>query len=131
MDVSVRFCETDSSGYVNATSYFIYLEEARAKFFDTNGYGANNRESTLNFIIATTKCDFFRQADFHQQIKITTSVAKVGNKSFQIIQEMTCESGFQIAVGETVIVCFDFKEQATFQIPDSLRMVLEKNLQAS
>jgi acyl-CoA thioester hydrolase len=32
--VRVRFCETDMAGHVNNTSYFIYLEEARGKFFE-------------------------------------------------------------------------------------------------
>lgn len=73
----------------------------------------------LNYIIAITKCDSFRQYKFNQRIRITTSIAKAGN-SFQIIKEMKIlVSGLKIAVSETVIVCFEFKEQETFEIPHS------------
>lgn len=35
--VNVRFSETDAFGPINNTSYFIYLEEARMKFFEALG----------------------------------------------------------------------------------------------
>ena len=34
LEVNVRFSETDALGHINNTSYFIYLEEARMKFFE-------------------------------------------------------------------------------------------------
>ncbi|WLR49166.1 acyl-CoA thioesterase [Halobacillus litoralis] len=52
----VRFCETDMAGHINNTSYFIYLEEARGKFFQEVLPAHVN--SVGRFIIASTTCDF-------------------------------------------------------------------------
>ena len=38
IQISVRFGETDALGHINNTSYFIYLEEARIRFFESIGY---------------------------------------------------------------------------------------------
>jgi acyl-CoA thioester hydrolase len=128
-DVRVRLCETDASGFVNSTNYFIYMEEARGRFFDDIGCGADNREAPLSFIIASAKCDFFGQASFNQQIRISTHVAKIGTKSFHIFHEMMlADSGIKIAKGEAVIVCFNFEEQRTMLIPASLQSMLENHI---
>lgn len=50
IEVYVRFSETDSSGHVNNTSYFLYLEEARAKFFFEIGWDKDKPFSESNFV---------------------------------------------------------------------------------
>lgn len=44
LKVNVRFSETDALGHINNTSYFIYLEEARMKFFEALGLATNVEE---------------------------------------------------------------------------------------
>ncbi len=48
LEVNVRFSETDALGHVNNTSYFVYLEEARLKFFEALGLATND----FNFLLA-------------------------------------------------------------------------------
>ena len=127
IDVYVRFCETDAAGHVNNTSYFIYLEEARTKFFEAIGFGKNNRRLYLDFIIASTQCDFLAQSYAGQTLTVSTMVSKAGTKSFTINHEIkSAETGVVVAVGSAVIVCFNFQTQETMSIPDELRSVLEK-----
>ncbi len=68
IEVYVRYCETDAGGHVSNTSYFLYLEEARTKFFETIGFGLGKRQD-MNFIVAQTGCDFIAQA-YAAQISI-------------------------------------------------------------
>lgn len=118
--VTVRFCETDALGHINNTSYFIYLEEARIKFFESLGYSMNTDE--WNFIVASTKCDFVNQGYFNQILTIKTYVTKIGTKSFEINHDIGCsQTGQLIAKGNAVIVFFDFKEQKSKHIPELLR----------
>ncbi|WP_052158983.1 thioesterase family protein, partial [Halobacillus sp. BBL2006] len=97
--VRVRFCETDMAGHVNNTSYFIYLEEARGKFFED--VIPNHSNSFGRFIIASTKCDFVSQAYFGQSLIISSWVSTIGNKSFRFGHSIRAEeTGEVIAEAE-------------------------------
>ncbi|PLT34562.1 thioesterase family protein [Bacillus sp. V5-8f] len=119
-EVTARFCETDALGHINNTSYFIYLEEARIKFFESLGYKMDADD--WNFILASIKCDFVNQGYFNQVLTIRTTVTRVGTKSFEINHDVVCsQTGELIAKGNAVMVFFDFKEQKSKAIPDLLR----------
>ncbi|WP_347549963.1 thioesterase family protein [Pseudalkalibacillus hwajinpoensis] len=125
MTVRVRFCETDALGHVNNTSYFIYLEEARVRFFDYLG----DRSGTDDwpFILVSTKCDFLKQVYFKQTLRIETSVKHIGSKSFTLLHLiMDIKSGEVVAKGEASVVYFDFQKQQSEVIPDDLRKKLEE-----
>ncbi|MBO8173416.1 MAG: acyl-CoA thioesterase [Bacillaceae bacterium] len=131
INVSVRYCETDAGGHVNNTSYFIYLEEARTKFFQTLGYGMGNTYPSVGFILASTKCDFLDQAYFNQNLLITTDVAAVGMKSFKLVHQIREEQSRKpIAQAEAVIVCFNYETQQSRPIPEELKAELESRLAA-
>ncbi len=126
-NVRVRYCETDMAGHVNNTSYFIYLEEARGKFFEEripkplNSFG--------RFILASTKCDYVNQAYYGQSLKISTWVSRIGNKSFSFGHSITAEdTGDLIAEADAVIVNFNYEEQKSEPISLELREVLESHL---
>ncbi|WP_230129353.1 thioesterase family protein [Bacillus sp. CECT 9360] len=130
IEVTVRFCETDALGHINNTSYFIYLEEARIKFFESLGYSMDKNE--WNFIMASTKCDFVNQGYFNQILTVSTYVTKIGTKSFEIYHEIICsQTGQLIAKGNAIIVFFDFKDQRSKPIPDLLREGLKSYLMDS
>ncbi|MEN1967501.1 thioesterase family protein [Lentibacillus sp. N15] len=126
IEVYVRFCETDAAGHVNNVSYFLYLEEARTKFFQALGMHSNDGSSSLNFILASTTCDYVAQAYAGQQLKVSSSIDKIGTKSFRIHHVITNADTQQvIAKGSATTVCFNYVEQKTVVIPDVLRKSLE------
>lgn len=125
--VNVRFGETDALGHINNTSYFIYLEEARVKYFETLGYSMDVKK--WNFILASTKCDFLSQGYFNQILTVKTWVSRIGSKSFQLDHEIVCSQRSDlIARGHAVVVYFDFDKQESAVIPDLLREGLRENL---
>lgn len=127
IDIYVRFCETDAGGHVSNTSYFLYFEEARTKFFETIGFGPNKR--SIHFIVAQTECDFLVQAYAAQILTVTTKVSRIGTKSYTMAHEITDEkTGELIATGGAVIVCYNFATQESVEIPGKLRAILEEEL---
>ncbi|MGY0694463.1 acyl-CoA thioesterase [Virgibacillus sp. FSP13] len=129
VDVYVRFSETDAAGHVNNTSHFLYLEEARTKFFKVVGIGEEPTHSYLNFILASTTCDYVAQAFAGQTLKIATYVAEIGTKSFRLDQVITnADSDAVVAEASATLVCFNYVEQKTEPIPLSLRENLETNM---
>jgi acyl-CoA thioester hydrolase len=129
-NLTVRFGETDLLGHVNNASYFSYLEHARTEFFKLLSSAEDNRNDKWNYILATIKCDFRAQAYFDQELVLATKVSRIGNKSFTLIQPIyDKKTETLIAHGESVIVYFDFDEQRSKPIPESLRKKLEEYLE--
>ncbi|MGM0839502.1 MAG: acyl-CoA thioesterase [Bacillota bacterium] len=125
--VTSRFCETDALGHINNTTYFVYLEEARIKFFQSLGFEMDVKD--WRFILASTKCDFVAQGYFNQELKITTYLSKIGSKSFQLEHDILCANTHQlIAKGNAVIVYFDFLDQQSKMIPELLKVQLNTHL---
>lgn len=128
LTITTRFCETDALGHINNTSYFIYLEEARIKFFQKLGYGMSLQD--WNFILASTKCDFLSQGYFNQKLVISSYITKIGSKSFQLEHDISCEkTNVIIAKANAVIVYFNLNEQRSEMIPDIFRSQLENYLE--
>ena len=99
IEVYVRFCETDAMGHVNNTSYFLYFEEARTRFFREL---ASRHSRSFHSMLVSITCDYINQAFAHQTLRVSTRVKKIGTKSFRLIQLLTdAEKGKIIAKAET------------------------------
>ena len=128
VDIYVRYCETDAGGHVSNTSYFLYFEEARTKFFGTIGFGLKDKKN-FNFIVAHLSWNFIAQSYASQILSVTTSVSNIGTKSYTLVHEIKdANTGALIANGSAVIVCYNFQEQHSIEIPTDLRTTLEKYL---
>lgn len=122
IEVNVRFCETDLLGHVNNNNFFVYMEDARIRFFNDLALVRDD----WNFILASTKCDFIKQVYFNQTLIIRSHVGKIGNSSFHLEQEMyEKESGEQVAKGVSVVVQFDFEKQQSHPFSERMRESLE------
>lgn len=129
VDIYVRYCETDAGGHVSNTSYFLYYEEGRTRFFELIGMGPLSRKD-VNFIVARTECDFVAQAYASERLSVRTAISAIGNKSFTMVHEIRhSETGALIAQGRAVIVCFNYEKQESISIPAEIRSQLEKYLE--
>ncbi|UJL45513.1 acyl-CoA thioesterase [Virgibacillus sp. NKC19-16] len=126
IEVYVRFSETDAAGHVNNTSYFLYLEEARTKFFYKLGIGEGDSNSVFNFILASTKCDYLEQAFATNMLNVSTNVSNIGTKSFTVDHVITTtDTEAVVAHATATLVYFNYAKQKTEAIPDSIRSLLE------
>ncbi|WP_079509005.1 acyl-CoA thioesterase [Mesobacillus jeotgali] len=120
IEVRARFGETDALGHINNTSYFVYLEEARIRFFESLGYSMQLEE--WKFILASTKCDFVSQGYFDQHLTVKTYVSRIGTKSFQLEHDIVCSQTKQlIAKGNAIVVFYDFNNQKSEVLPELLK----------
>ena len=125
--ITVRFNETDALGHVNNTNYFVYLEDARIQLFQDLGFemDAKNR----SFVLASAKCDYLKPAFFGNQLKVETSVLKIGNKSFQLGHRiMNIKTNDTIALGEVAVVYFNVQSQKGEVLPAEMRDKLSQYL---
>lgn len=123
--IEVRYGETGHAGHVNNTSYFLYLEHARKRFFRTVASGGDGTAG-MQFILASVKCEFYAQAYAEQTLTIVTKVARIGNKSFDLVQPVVdSRTGKPVAQGFVSVVCFDYDRQTSMPIPPHLRSTLD------
>lgn len=116
-DIQVRFCETDAVGHVNNVSYFIYLEQARVDF--TKLIGQDIASFDWHMVVVSLHCDYIDQAYFDQILVVTTSVSKIGGKSFTLLHEIKDkESQKLIAKGESVLVLLDMNKNKAIPLDE-------------
>ena len=128
VDIYVRYCETDAGGHVSNTSYFLYYEEARTKFFEAIKFSGKDRKN-FNFIVARLESNFIKQSYASQILRVSTGVSNIGTKSYTLDHEIKdAHTGDLIANGSSVIVCYNFQEQHSIEIPMELRKALEEYL---
>jgi acyl-CoA thioester hydrolase len=130
IEVQARFGETDALGHINNTSYFVYLEEARIRFFESLGFSMELND--WKFILASAKCDFVSQGYFDQLLTVKTYVSRIGSKSFQLEHDIVCSQTHQlIAKGNAIIVYYDFKNQKSEALPELLKEGLKSSFLAT
>ena len=131
INIYVRFFETDAAGHVNNISYYIYLEEARTKFFEYCHIDKirKNFKEKLHFMIASSKCEYYKQVYAKQNLKLNSKITRIGTKSFTLEHDiMYEETREKVATGSAVIVCYNLETQKSVKIPPSILSVLEQYL---
>lgn len=123
VDIQIRFNDVDMLGHINNISiqeYFDlgrinYLSKTLGDFLDTG----NN-----HLVIANYKTSFYSQILFDEQIKVSSKIYEIGNKSIKMIQTITNKSQKVIASNDCVLVGFNFKNHESIYIPKLWRTSL-------
>jgi acyl-CoA thioester hydrolase len=119
----VRFSECDGLGHVNNTVYFVYMEEARTDLFRI--FNPSLDLNRWNLIIASATCDFRKQATYADKLVVHTYLSKVGSSSMVVEHKIMDEHMEMVAEGKAVMVFFDYEQQKTAPIPESIRSELQ------
>lgn len=123
--VEIRFGDIDAMGHVNNARYFTYFEQGRINFLDSV-LGTNIKYAERGIIVANAHADFKIPVLFRDKISVLTRVSKIGTKSFELSYSLVKdENGIrrECASGFTTMVCFDYREQHSVEIPEEWRMM--------
>ena len=123
MKIFPRFNDTDALGHINNASFASWFEEARRPLFKV--FVPDLDPKKWNLIIARVEIDYLSQASFSKEVEINTWLEKIGNSSM-IVRQDAFQEGVIIARGKSVMVSFDYSEQKSSPIPDSVKKVLIK-----
>jgi len=127
--ITIRFADIDKLGHVNNAKYLTYLESARIKYFmDIVGEEVN---WTVNgIILASATVDFKAPVELNdEEVIVYTTCSKIGKKSFELSYAIVkAKSGDLAAVGATTMVCFNYKENKTIEVPDLWKRKMEQGI---
>ena len=119
------FADTDALGHINNTTYPYWFENARSDLFEIFTPGLDPKNWKL--ILARVEIDFIAQGDFGKTVEIQTSLEKIGNSSFTVLQ-VAVQENHEIARGKCTMVHFDYSKQKAIPLSDFQRGELSKHL---
>lgn len=116
-----RFNDTDALGHINNASIATWFEEGRRPVFEY--FIPDLDPKKWNLIIARVEIDYLAQGYYQKTTTVKTSVEKIGNSSFVLLQEAS-QDGTVISRGKAFLVYFDYEKQKSKPIPDDIRSKL-------
>lgn len=125
LELEPRFSDTDALGHISNTTLPVWFEQARTPIFKLFHPGLE--VATWPLIIARLEIDLIAQSYWQMPVEIRTSIGKIGNSSFHVVQE-AWQSGKQTARGVAVLIHFDYEAEKALPIPEDVRVKLSEHL---
>lgn len=117
--IQKRFNDIDSFWHVNNVAQQMYFDLAKTEYY-RQVMKVDGTFDALRAITVSTHTDFRGQVRMDDDVRIETTVSRVGNKSMTIYQRLLC--GEECRTESTsVMVAFDYQRQCSVEIPESWR----------
>ena len=123
-----RFSDTDALGHINNTVIPVWFLEAREPVLRLFSPSLDIAKAAL--AVVRIEVDYVAETRFGSDVEITTTVAKLGNSSLQLTQEVWQDDTLT-ARGLATLVNFDPVARRAMPIPEEIRAVLAEHLSAS
>jgi acyl-CoA thioester hydrolase len=123
--IQIRFSDIDRLGHVNNSIYNQYLDVARLDYMNqTIGKLTNWDDKTI--VLVHVACDFAQPTHMTDKIFVTTRIAKIGNRSVTMHQEIIDDKGNVKVKSLSILSTLDVKNNASFPIPEEWIKAIEE-----
>jgi acyl-CoA thioester hydrolase len=110
--------EMDAFGHLNNIYFFRYFENCRISFFDKMGFTKFGTLSRIGPILAETSCRYKAPIAFPDTLRIGGKVVEIGRDRFKMELLLVSEKLQRTAaVGEALVVCYDYEEGHKIDMP--------------
>ena len=122
-EIPVQWGDLDALNHVNHTVFLTWMETARMLYFYEVGMMELYENSNIGPILARIEVDYKFPVVFPDEVKVQTSVSRIGNSSFDMKYQISSLSreGEVAATGKVVGVLVDYNTGKPIPIPDELR----------
>ncbi|WP_114418202.1 acyl-CoA thioesterase [Marinospirillum perlucidum] len=125
--IKIRGYHLDLYGHVNNARYLEFLEEARWDFLEQQVDVSSFTGSGLGLAVVNININYRRGAYVNEEIEILTSLARLGNKSAVMHQDVVLKgTETLVADADVTFVVTDQKAQKAVPLEGELREVLEQ-----
>jgi acyl-CoA thioester hydrolase len=125
--IQLRFSDFDMGGHVHNAAYLNYFESARIGFFLAD-LGEDWDWKKEGLIIKKNTIQYEAPIFIEDKIRVQVTCNRIGSSSFSLFYEVKDVKDYLKAFGESTVVCFDYHQQNTIEIPSKMRTILEKHL---
>ena len=131
IEIPVVWGEMDAFQHVNNIVYFRYFESARISYFEKLDYMKFLEEIGVGPILASTQCNFKIPLTYPDRVTVGAKVETIEDERFTMKHIVVSHNHKKIAaLGEGIIVSFNYRENKKTKIPDEIRnriMNIEKD----
>ena len=122
-EITVNWGDMDALGHVTHSKFATWMETARMLYFYEVGMMELYENSNIGPILARIEVDYKFPVVFPDEVKVQTSVSRIGNSSFDMKYQISSLSreGEVAATGKVVGVLVDYNTGKPIPIPDELR----------
>jgi acyl-CoA thioester hydrolase len=120
MPAQLRFSDVDRFGHVNNSVYFSLFDMCKTRYFnDVVGTDIFDRMAP---VVVHIEANFISPVYFPDEIVIDTSIVKIGNKSFTLLQQALNQRTEEVkCYCETVMVMMDTVTNESVEIAEEFR----------
>ncbi len=121
LELRIDWSELDLFGHVNNVMYFKYLQAARVNYWDRTGLSESYERDRLGAMLLSTHCLFKQPLFYPGKITIKTKLEFIKNTSFGLQHHIFNDKNEIAAIGDDVIVFYDYNLNQKSNIPEWLR----------
>jgi acyl-CoA thioester hydrolase len=121
----VLWGDQDAFGHVNNNAYFRWFESARIAYSQRIGLFDLFKAERIGPILASIACDYRRQINFPDTVKVGIRVTRIGRTSLGLEHAIFSESQAAVAAeGSSTIVVFDYRANQSHPVPPLIRQAI-------
>lgn len=125
MRFPIRWGELDVLGHVNNAQYLRYFEESRTAWCESVGRPLRNTGEGM--ILLKASVTYKKPVGYPATVSVELRAGRIGNTSFDLINMLSIEGESGVAaIGEFVIVWFDYVNNKPKSVPAEIRELLTK-----
>lgn len=113
-DITVRVCDLDGYGHINAIRTGHYYEDARAAFYKPLYSGV----PPIRALVAQLNIRYIKEGFWPGTVQVGTGIARIGNASFEMGQALF-QNGVCLGTCSTVLV--NTSKGASAPLPETVR----------
>lgn len=125
LKIRIDWSEMDVFGHVNNVMFAKYMQAGRVNYWEVCGLTGQQKKSGLGPMVASISCQYKRPLFYPGNITVKTRIDFIGNTSFGFSHLILNDNGEIAAIGNDVVVLFDFRNNQKAPLPDWLREKFE------
>lgn len=123
LPIQIRFNDVDKFGHVNNTIYFQFYDTAKTDYFAAVCKDVD--WESVAIVVVKIEAEFLSQIKAGEHIAARTRVTKIGNKSFQLEQDIINMDTQEVKCRcLSVMVLYDLVNHQSMPFPDNWRQAI-------
>ena len=122
--IPIRYGDIDAQRHLNNVAYFTFMEHARVTYVQALCLWQGTDFDSIGMVLAEGSCRFTAPAFLGETVTVWVRVDRLGNKSFHLEYRLEAD-GREIATGQSVQVCYDYRQQCSIPMPQEWRKAIQ------